>query len=297
MNFALKHDVDFIAPSFIRKGSDIDAIREVLTQSGSALKIVAKINSQEALQNYDEILAAADAVMVVRSELGMEIPLEKVYIAQKWMLEKANIASKPIIIATQALDSMVKSPRPTRAEALDLGNCVADGADCICLGDEVAQGDYPVNALTCLAKICVETERTQNYKKMYNDLLLYTPTPVSNAEAMAQTVCQTLLERDDVALIVNMTTTGKLPRLLSKYRPAVKVLSAAPDNILRLMSPLRGVQVFSHPDIGADNAVQYMIEEAKVLKLCKIGDKVAIVTSSNDDQPNEENDFKIMQVN
>lgn len=209
------------------------------------------------------------------------------------MLEKANIASKPAIIATQALDSMTKSPRPTRSEALDLANCINDGADTICLGEEVANGDYPVNALTCMSKICVETERTLNYKKMYADLLMYTPTPVSNAEAMAQTACQTLLERPDVSLIVNITLTGKVPRLLSKYRPAVKIFSAAPDNILRLMGPLRGVQAFCHPDLTAANALSYMIEEAKVLKLCKIGDKVAIVTSSNDDQPDECNDFQI----
>ena len=123
--------------------------------------------------------------MIVRTELAMEIPLEKVYVAQKWMLEKANLAAKPIIIATQTLESMVKSSRPTRAEALDIGNAVCDGADVICLGDEVAQGDYPSNALTHCAKICVETERTLNLKKVYSDLTRYTPTNVTNAEAMA----------------------------------------------------------------------------------------------------------------
>jgi pyruvate kinase len=295
MEFALKHEVDFIAPSGIRKGQDVEDIREVLAQSGSGLKIVAKINSHEALQNYDEILAAADAVMIVRTDLGMEIPLEKVYVAQKWMLEKANIASKPAIIATQALESMVNSSRPSRAEAVDIGNCVADGADCICLGEEVASGDFPANALTCLSKICVETERTLNYKKIYNELLMYTPTPVSNAEAMAQTVCQALIEQE-VALIVNITLTGKIPRLLAKYRPSCKILSAAPENVLRSMGPLRGVQVFIHPDLTADNAAKHMIEEAKGMGLCKIGDKVAIVNSSNDDQENEENDFQLLSV-
>lgn len=269
----------------------------MLADAGSGISVVAKINSQEALQNYDDILAAADGIIIVRSELGMEIPLEKVYVAQKWMLEKANIASKPIIISTQALDSMSKSPRPTRAEALDLASCITDGADCITLGQEVANGDYPVNALTCLAKICVEAERTVNYKKLYSDILMYTPAPVSNAESMAQTVCQTLLDQGGITLIINITGTGKLPRLLAKYRPACKILSAGPDVVLKQMSTLRGVQVFSHPDLDSDNATKYMIEEAKVMKLCKIGDKVAIVTSCNDDQQNEENDFTIQQVN
>lgn len=173
--------------------------------------------------------------MIVRADLGMEIPLEKVYIAQKWMLEKANLASKPVIISTQALDSMSKSPRPTRAEALDLSSCITDGADCITLGQEIANGDYPVNALTCLAKICVEAERTLNYKKMYNDLLMYTPAPVSNAESMAQTVCQTILDQEGIVLIINITNTGKLPRLLSKYRPSCKILSAGPESVLKQM--------------------------------------------------------------
>ena len=229
----------------------------------------------------------------MRSELALEFPLEKVYVAQKWMIEKANLAGKPVIVSTQTLDSMVKAPRPTRAEATDLANCILDGVDCIHLTDEVSKGDYPINAVTCLGRIAVETEKTLNHKKIYNDILEYTPTPVPNAEAMAQTVCLSLIENQDVTLIVNMTESGKLPRMISKYRPAVKVLSTAHDNVLRSMAPLRGVQNFQHPDIESENAIKYMIEEAKVMKLCKIGDKIAIVTSKNDDHENEVNDFKL----
>lgn len=207
------------------------------------------------------------------------------------MIEKANIAAKPIVISTQTLDSMIKAPRPSRQEAIDVANCINDGADCIALGDEVSKGDYPVNALTCLAKICVETEKTMNHKKVYNEMLLYSPKPVTNSEAMAQTVCLALLEKPEITLIVNMTETGKLPRLLSKYRPSIKILSAAPEHILRLMAPLRGVVGFQHPDMASENALKYQLEEAKVMKLCAIGDLVAVVTSKNDDQENEENDF------
>ena len=196
------------------------------------------------MQNYDEILAASDGIVIVRSELALEFPLEKVYVAQKWMIEKANIAAKPVVIITQTLDSMIKAPRPSRQEAIDVANCINDGADCICLGDEVSKGDYPINALTCLSKICVETEKTMNHKKIYNEMLLYSPKPVTNAEAMAQTVCLSLLENPNIKLIVNMTETGKLPRLISKYRPSIKILSAAPDPILRIMGPLRGVVGF-----------------------------------------------------
>lgn len=110
------------------------------------------------------------------------------------MIEKANISGKPVIVNTQTLDSMIKAPRPSRQEAIDVANCILDGADCIGLSDEVSKGDYPQVALTCLGKICVETEKTINHKKIYNDMLMYTPTPVPNSEAMAQTVCLTLLE-------------------------------------------------------------------------------------------------------
>jgi pyruvate kinase len=114
VNFAIKQEVDFIAPSSIRKGQDVDTIRELLNSQESPIQIIAKINSQEALQNYDEILAAADGVMIQRSELSLEFPLEKVYVAQKWMIEKANISGKPVIINSQTLDSMIKAPRPSR---------------------------------------------------------------------------------------------------------------------------------------------------------------------------------------
>ena len=143
----------------------------------------------------------------------------------------------------------------------------------------------------------VETEKTINHKKIYNEMLMYTPTPVPNAEAMAQTIGLSLLEQQDIVLVVNMTETGKLPRLISKYRPSVKVLSAGPENVLRAMAPLRGVHCFQHPDLASANAMKYQIEEAKGMKLCKIGDKIAIVTSKNDDMETEENDFKIMVVN
>jgi pyruvate kinase len=185
VEFGIKQGVDFVAASFVRKASDVEYIRDVLGPKGAYIKIISKIENQEGLHNYDEILAASDGIMVARGDLGMEIPPEKVFIAQKWMIEKANIAGKPVIASTQTLDSMVRAPRPTRSEAIDLANCMLDGVDCIQLGDEVSKGDYPVNAVTCLSRIAVETEKTLNHKKIYNDILMYTPPPVSNAEAMA----------------------------------------------------------------------------------------------------------------
>jgi len=165
--------------------------------------------------------------MVARGDLGMEIPPEKVFIAQKWMIEKANIVAKPVVTATQMLESMIKAPRPTRAEASDVANAVLDGTDCVMLSGESANGDYPLQAVTIMSMICVEAEKTLNYKRLYQDLKLYTPSPVTTTEAVASAVCSAVLDQKDIHLIIVLTDSGKLARLVSKYRPEVKILACS----------------------------------------------------------------------
>lgn len=243
-----------IAASFVRKSEDIDNIRDILGPRGAHIKIIAKIENQEGLNNYDEILAATDGIMVARGDLGMEIPPEKVFIAQKWMIEKANLAAKPVVTATQMLESMIKAPRPTRAEASDVANAVLDGTDAVMLSGETANGSYPLNAVTIMARTCCEAERCFDYKRFFTDIKSFTPQPISTAEAIAASAVSTTLDLD-IDLVIIMTDTGNIARLVSKYRPSVPILACCVNNaIIRQLQVVRGITGFKIPTfIGADN--------------------------------------------
>lgn len=222
--FGLKYGIDIIAASFIRKASDVEYIRDVLGVKGVHVKIISKIENQEGLENFDEILAASDGIMVARGDLGMEIPTEKVFLAQKYMIEKCNAFSKPVIVATQMLESMIKNPRPTRAEAGDVANAILDGADCVMLSGETAGGMFPVAAVSIMSKIVAEAENLINYQKLYDRLVLRSPTPIKTHELLASACAQAALSLN-IELIIVMTITGRMARLVSKYRPKQLILA------------------------------------------------------------------------
>src|SRR5699024_7970394 len=185
-----QQEVDFIAASFIRKRTDVEEIRELLkANGGEAIQIISKIENQEGLDNFDEILAASDGIMVARGDLGVEIPVQDVIFAQKMMIEKCNIASKPVITATQMLDSMIKNPRPTRAEAGDVTNAILDGTDAVMLSGESAKGKYPIEAVTVMATICERTD-----KMIVPALELYDDYDDPNSRRVTNAVCRGAVE-------------------------------------------------------------------------------------------------------
>eukprot|EP00331_Platyophrya_macrostoma_P019660 CAMPEP_0176475594 /NCGR_PEP_ID=MMETSP0127-20121128/43691_1 /TAXON_ID=938130 /ORGANISM="Platyophrya macrostoma, Strain WH" /LENGTH=434 /DNA_ID=CAMNT_0017871203 /DNA_START=292 /DNA_END=1596 /DNA_ORIENTATION=- len=296
VNFGLKHGVDMIAASFIRKASDVEYIRDVLGPRGAHIQIISKIENQEGLQNYEEILEASDGIMVARGDLGMEIPLQKVFIAQKWMIRKANLAAKPIITATQMMESMIKNPRPTRAEVSDIANSVLDGTDCVMLSGETANGDYPLQAVEIMAQTCAEAElcfdRYSNFQTLKKLTKHETP-----EEAIASSAVQ-ISQELAIRVIICLTESGKTARYLSKYRPDATIFAVSVDeHTIKGLCIARGVRCLRVPSFqGTDSLIDYAIKCAKDLSGIGTGDSVLVIHGTQDGNPEQSNLLKIIQV-
>lgn len=295
--FGPKHGIDMVAASFVQSAQDVATIREVLHGSGQAhVKIIAKIENQAGLNNFDEILEAVDGIMVARGDLGMEIPPEKVFIAQKWMIEKCNMAAKPVQTATQMLESMINAPRPTRAEASDVANAVLDGTDCVMLSGESANGSYPVQAVTVMARTCCEAERCLDYKQIYNDTKLYCNAPVGTAEATASAAVGAVLDLN-LDLIVCITETGLLPRLISKYRPCVPIVAFSKHgHVVRNCNSTRGVWGVVSDNNDKKNKKKEAVAHCKKLGLIKPGGKVVCVYADNKSEQTNPDDSCVMKI-
>jgi len=238
--FGVEQGVDIIFASFIRKPEDVQAIRDVLGPKGSRIFIISKIENQEGIENFDRILDVSDGIMVARGDLGIEIPVKKVFLAQKMMIARCNVLGKPVICATQMLETMTVNPRPTRAEASDVANAVIDGSDCVMLSGETAKGKYPNDCVRMMHEICLEAEGTLHFRNFFGQIVGINKQKHTN-ETLAAAAVQAAFEQDAAALIV-LSVSGTTARLVAKYRPQCPIICVTTDDITsRQLHLTRGV--------------------------------------------------------
>ncbi|MCF2662847.1 pyruvate kinase [Pseudoflavonifractor phocaeensis] len=276
IRFGVENDFDYIAASFVRRAADVEAVRQVLHDcGGGAVKIIAKIENQEGVDNVDEILAAADGIMVARGDLGVEIPAAKVPILQKQMIRKGLQAGKPVITATQMLDSMMRNPRPTRAEVSDVANAVFDGTGCVMLSGETAGGKYPLEALTAMAGIVTEAEQSIDYWRQFQKQRII---PASNInDAITHTCCLTAMDLNARAILA-ATSSGRTARMICRFRPACPVAALTmQEKVRRQLAICWGVIPFLTGEVNStDRIFSLSAEVARKEGLVKNGDTVVI---------------------
>ncbi|ATH92758.1 pyruvate kinase [Bacillus glycinifermentans] len=266
--FGIEQGVDFIAASFVRRPSDVLEIRELLEEHNATdIQIIPKIENQEGVDNIDQILEVSDGLMVARGDLGVEIPAEEVPLVQKELIKKCNALGKPVITATQMLDSMQRNPRPTRAEASDVANAIFDGTDAIMLSGETAAGNYPVEAVQTMHNIASRSEQALNHKKILS--ARSKQVGMSITDAIGQSVAHTAINLD-VSAIVAPTESGHTARMISKYRPKAPIVAVTVnDSVSRKLSLVFGVfaksgQNHSTTDEMLENAVQKSLDSGIV---------------------------------
>jgi len=299
VEFAVKNDIDFIAGSFIRKAQDILDIRALPGVKESNIHIIAKIESQEGIDNFDEILGVTDAVMVARGDLGVEIPLATVTSAQKDMIHRCNIAGIPVITATQMLESMIMNPRPTRAEVADVYNAVSDGTDCVMLSGETANGSYPIEAVQIMASVCLEAESRINHRELFLKLReVKTKKPERNvAESVASSAVKTSWDVD-ATLIVALSKSGKTARLVSKYRPHCPILAITCERrVATTLLITRGVNPYLVEEIaGVEVTAEKGIHRAIEAGLVKDKDYVIVTSGAHGNVSGTTSMMRVAQI-
>lgn len=278
IRFGVEQDIDFIAASFVRNAECISEIKALLRECGAPYTpVIAKIENAEGIKNLDEIIRVADGIMVARGDLGVEIPAEEVPHLQKIMIKKCNDAFKPVITATQMLDSMIRNPRPTRAEVTDVANAVYDGTDAVMLSGETAQGKYPIEALNMMVHICENTEEYLDYdgllKKQAGTRLSGIPSALGYATI---STAYNLNAR----CVIAPTGSGATARILSKFRPKMDLLGVSPeDRTLRRMQIFWGVRPHRSVEARTSDAICANALEIAKAKLDVKPNEIAVLTA------------------
>jgi pyruvate kinase len=285
--FGIEQGVDFIAASFVRNADAIREIKKMIKEKNAPyIPIIAKIENEEGIQHIDEILEVADGVMVARGDLGVEIPVQEIPHLQKWLIQKCNDCDKPVITATQMLDSMIRNPRPTRAEVTDVANAVYDGTDAVMLSGETAQGKYPIESLRMMVEIIKQTEEHLDEEKLLYEARKKQRKGISNAIGYAAVMTANSLQ---AKCIITPTASGATARVVSKFRPKATIAAVSPnENTLRRMQILRGVYpIKSVPASTTEEICAEAIGLTKEKRLVASGDTVVVIAGIP--SPNVEN--------
>ena len=276
--FGISQEVDFVAASFVRSAADVNEMRKLLKDNGGEnIRIISKIENAEGLTNIDEIIEASDAIMVARGDMGVELPEEEVPIAQKIIIKKVYEAGKQVITATQMLDSMIKNPRPTRAETADVANAIYDGTSAIMLSGETAAGKYPVESFLMMAKIAERTEQDIDYKKRFFHRDANNNPDIT--DAICHATCTTAYDLNSKAIIV-VTKSGRSAKMISRYRPACDIIGCATsEQVCRQLNMSWGITpVLRVEKKDGFELYDYAIRESQKQKLVDVGD-ILVFTS------------------
>jgi pyruvate kinase len=292
--FAVEQNVDYIAASFVQNEDDILAIRRILDELGTSIPIIAKIENRSAVANLDSIVGAADGTMVARGDLGVEFPLAEVPAIQKRIIRATVTNGKPVITATQMLDSMERNPRPTRAEVSDVANAILDGSSAVMLSGETAMGKYPVESVRTMSALAV---RAEGSLKEFGQLQRILPNP---SNVITEAVSQAAIAMADhlkAAAIISLTETGFTSRLISKYRPGCPIIAVTSSaDVVRRFSMNWGVHALHYTESGPDaEKVQFAVRRAREIGWVRKGD-IVVATSGQGQQAGSTNLIRVVEV-
>lgn len=295
IKFGVKHGVDMVAASFVRTAEGVETVREAIRSAGADIPVIAKIENHEGVENIDEIIEAADGIMVARGDMGVEMRPEDVPFIQKMIISKCNEAGKPVITATQMLDSMIRNARPTRAEVTDVASAILDGTDAVMLSGETAVGKYPVLAVETMSRIAERAEQSLDREKFAS--MRNVEERLSIAEAISYATWHTCRAVNAAAIICS-TQSGSTARMVSRYRPDAPILAMTPhEQVVRQLALVWGVYpVLVPPTSDIDGMIDVSIEAALRSGLVSKGDIVTISAGVLTDKPGSTNLLQVYVV-